>query len=95
MKTFFYSQSLIWLLTEPINCAYVLLQSTTFLLTGGSEKILRIFDLARPDATATEIEGSPGVIRTAVWLHSDQSLLSSCSDTGGVRYMLLNALFFP
>eukprot|EP00250_Pteridium_aquilinum_P006740 c16592_g1_i1 orf=2-1060(-) len=65
------------------TCAFS--ESTTFLLTGGSEKILRIFDLARPDAPPTEVEGSPGVIRTAVWLHSDQSLLSSSSDTGGVR----------
>lgn len=65
------------------TCAFS--ESTTLLLTGGSEKILRIFDLSRPDAAPTEVEGSPGVIRTAVWLHSDQSLLSSCSDAGGVR----------
>lgn len=58
------------------------------MLTGGAEKVLRIFDLGRPDASPTEIEGSPGSIRTAVWLHSDQSLLSSCSDAGGVRYEL-------
>eukprot|EP00249_Psilotum_nudum_P004345 c17864_g1_i1 orf=418-1470(-) len=65
------------------TCAFS--ESTTSLLTGGSEKVLRIFDLVRPDAAPTEIDGSPGAVRTAVWLHSDQTLLSSCSDTGGVR----------
>ena len=64
------------------------MKGTTFLLTGGAEKVLRIFDLGRPDAPPAEIEGSPGSIRTAVWLHSDQSLLSSCSDAGGVRYCI-------
>ncbi|KAJ0643364.1 putative transcription factor WD40-like family [Helianthus annuus] len=62
--------------------AYV---DTHFLLTGGFEKKLRIFDLNRPDASPREIEHSPGSVRTVVWLHSDQTILSSCSDSGGVR----------
>lgn len=60
-------------------------QSTTYLLTGGAEKILRIFDLNRPDAPPTEIDGSPGTIRAAVWHHSDQTILSSSNDTGGIK----------
>ncbi|KAG6466018.1 hypothetical protein ZIOFF_076168 [Zingiber officinale] len=55
------------------------------LLTGGMEKILRTFDLNRPDAPPREIDKSPGSIRTVDWLHSDQTILSSCTDMGGVR----------
>ncbi|XP_076922116.1 uncharacterized protein LOC143583787 [Bidens hawaiensis] len=60
-------------------------EDTHFLLTGGFEKILRVFDLNRPEASPREIEHSPGSIRTVLWLHSDQTILSSCSDSGGVR----------
>ena len=66
----------------------VLLQNTHFLLTGGMEKILRIYDLNRPDAPPREVDKSPGSVRTAAWLHSDQTILSSCTDIGGVRYVL-------
>jgi len=55
------------------------------LLTGGFEKILRIYDLNHPDAAPREIEKSPGSVRTVTWLHSDQTILSSCTDMGGVR----------
>ncbi|KAI3786037.1 hypothetical protein L1987_45164 [Smallanthus sonchifolius] len=60
-------------------------EDTHFLLTGGFEKLLRIFDLNRPDAPPREVEHSPGSVRTVAWLHSDQTILSSCSDSGGVR----------
>lgn len=61
-------------------------QDTHLLLTGGVEKILRIFDLNRQDAPPREVGSSPGSIRTLAWLHSDQTILSSCTDMGGVRY---------
>jgi serine-threonine kinase receptor-associated protein len=65
-------------------------QSTTHLLTGGAEKVLRIFDLGRPDAPPTLLESSPETpIRAAVWHHSDQTILSSSNDIGGVRYATL------
>ncbi|KAL0915328.1 hypothetical protein M5K25_015740 [Dendrobium thyrsiflorum] len=64
-------------------CAFS--EDTQRLLTGGLEKILRLFDLNRTDAPPTEIDKSPGSIRTAAWLHSDQTILSSCTDLGGVR----------
>ncbi|KDP32349.1 hypothetical protein JCGZ_13274 [Jatropha curcas] len=60
-------------------------EDTHLLLTGGVEKVLRIFDLNRPDAPPREVDKSPGSIRTVAWLHSDQTILSSCSDMGGVR----------
>lgn len=65
------------------SCAFS--EDTHLLLTGGVEKILRIFDLNCPDAPPREIDKSPGSIRTVAWLHSDQTILSSCTDMGGVR----------
>ncbi|XP_054821409.1 uncharacterized protein LOC129320177 isoform X2 [Prosopis cineraria] len=64
-------------------CAFS--EDTHLLLTGGLEKILRIYDLNRPDAPPREVEKSSGSIRTVTWLHSDQTILSSCTDMGGVR----------
>jgi WD40 repeat protein len=61
------------------------LQDTHLLLTGGMEKILRVYDLNRPDAAPKELAKSPASIRTVAWLHNDQTILSSCTDTGGVR----------
>ncbi|KAJ8773544.1 hypothetical protein K2173_005790 [Erythroxylum novogranatense] len=51
----------------------------------GVEKILCIFDLNHPDAPPREVDNSPGSIRTIAWLHSAQTILSSCTDIGGVR----------
>ncbi|TXG61322.1 hypothetical protein EZV62_012685 [Acer yangbiense] len=64
-------------------CAFS--EDTHLLLTGGMEKILRIFDLNRPEAPPREVDRSPGSVRTVSWLHSDQTILSSCTDMGGVR----------
>lgn len=61
------------------------LQDTHLLLTGGMEKTLRVYDMNRPDAAPRELDKSPGSVRTAAWLHSDQTILSSCTDMGGVR----------
>lgn len=69
-------------------CCPFLLQDTHLLLTGGIEKILRTFDLNCPDAPPREIDKSPGSVRTVAWLHSDQTILSSCTDIGGVRFVL-------
>ncbi|KAG0502362.1 hypothetical protein HPP92_002434 [Vanilla planifolia] len=65
-------------------CAFS--EDAHMLLTGGFEKILRVFDLNRPEAPAREIDKSPGSIRLATWLHSGQTILSSCTDFGGVRF---------
>ncbi|KAL5185983.1 Serine-threonine kinase receptor-associated protein [Glycine soja] len=64
-------------------CAFS--EDTHLLLTGGVEKILRIYDMNRPDAPPREVDKSPGSVRTVAWLHSDQTILSSCTDMGGVR----------
>lgn len=67
------------------HCVMMTLQDTNLLLTGGFEKILRIFDLNRADAPPREIDSSPGSVRTVAWLHSDQTILSSSGDAGGLR----------
>ncbi|WVZ12146.1 hypothetical protein V8G54_016676 [Vigna mungo] len=67
-------------------CAFS--EDTHLLLTGGVEKILRIYDMNRPDAPPREVDKSPGSVRTVAWLHSDQTILSSCTDMGGVRYIV-------
>jgi len=41
--------------------------------------------LNRPDAAPKELAKSPASIRTVAWLHNDQTILSSRTDTGGVR----------
>ncbi|KAK3152456.1 hypothetical protein QOZ80_2BG0159080 [Eleusine coracana subsp. coracana] len=64
-------------------CAFS--EDTHMLLTGGLEKTLRIYDLNRPDAAPREVDKSPGSIRIVTWMHSDQTILSSCTDMGGVR----------
>ena len=46
-------------------CAFS--ESTSLLLTGGHEKILRIFDSNRPDAPPKEVDNSPGSIMTVAW----------------------------
>ncbi|KAJ6711737.1 EUKARYOTIC TRANSLATION INITIATION FACTOR 3 SUBUNIT I [Salix purpurea] len=71
-------------------CAFS--EDTHLLLTGGFEKILRIFDLNRPDAPPREVDNSPGSIRTVAWLHSDQTILSSCADIGGVSGKIVQTL---
>ncbi|XVF34735.1 hypothetical protein REPUB_Repub18cG0084800 [Reevesia pubescens] len=63
-------------------CAFS--EDTHLLLTGGIEKVLRIYDLNRPDAPPREVDKSPGSVRTVAWMHSDQTILSSCTDMGGV-----------
>jgi WD40 repeat protein len=63
------------------------------LVTGGFEKTLRIYDLNRPDAAPREVDKSPGSVRIVTWLHSDQTILSSCTDMGGVRFVYTNCRF--
>ncbi|XVE70391.1 hypothetical protein DITRI_Ditri10aG0068900 [Diplodiscus trichospermus] len=64
-------------------CAFS--EDVHLLLSGGVEKVLRIYDLNRPDAPSREVDKSPGSVRTVAWMHSDQTILSSCTDMGGVR----------
>ena len=71
------------------------LQDTHLLLTGGMEKILRVYDLNKPDVAPKELDKSPGSVRTVAWLHNDQTILSSCTDTGGVRCVCVSVEEMP
>jgi serine-threonine kinase receptor-associated protein len=55
------------------------------LLTGGSEKLLRIYDLGNIDAAPYVMEGSPSQIRTAQFTADDSLIMSSCADDNGIR----------
>ncbi|CAL0299298.1 unnamed protein product [Lupinus luteus] len=70
---------------EHIVRACAFSEDTHLLLTRGVEKILRIYDMNGPDAPPREVDKSLGSVRTVAWLHSDETILSSCSDMGGVR----------
>eukprot|EP00897_Mesotaenium_endlicherianum_P003755 jgi/Mesen1/3407/ME000192S02570 len=59
-------------------------QSSKLLVTGGAEKILRIFDLDRTDADPTMIRDLPGTIRTVHWHDNDNLLMCAISDMGGI-----------
>ncbi|XP_038712685.1 serine-threonine kinase receptor-associated protein-like isoform X2 [Tripterygium wilfordii] len=74
-------------------CAFS--EDAHLLLTGGVEKVLRIYDLNRPDAPPREVDKSPGSVRTVAWLHSDQTILSSCTDTGGISFGLVKSYNMP
>ena len=59
---------------------------SSLLLTGGMEKLLRIYDLGLPEREPFLMEGSPSGVRCALWFGpSNQLVLSSCTDSGGLR----------
>lgn len=54
------------------------------LLTGGQDKILRIFDLAKPEAEPLKLEGHTDSIRVALW-NADNSLIISGGQDSQIR----------
>jgi serine-threonine kinase receptor-associated protein len=71
-------------LTPRFSCAHRL-QDSKRLLTGGHEKLLRVFDLMAPDAEPVVLEAAPGPVRNAVWHADDTLVLAACNDVTGVR----------
>jgi len=49
-------------------------------LTGGQEKILRIFDVNQPNSSPVEMSGVSAGIRCGTWCNNDNIILTSCSD---------------
>mmetsp|Transcript_31207 Transcript_31207/g.80103 ORF Transcript_31207/g.80103 Transcript_31207/m.80103 type:complete len:316 (+) Transcript_31207:553-1500(+) len=50
------------------------------LLTGGREKILRIFDVNQPNAEPLQMTGVTAGIRCATWCKNDSLIITACSD---------------
>lgn len=58
---------------------------STKLITGGHEKLLRLFDVERPEAAVAELSGAPNAIKAAVFVGSSgDTVISSISDAPGL-----------
>lgn len=55
------------------------------IVTGGHEKILRIFDLTNPTAAPTELHGHTGTIKSVVW-DKQRNVLVSAGDDKRIRW---------
>ncbi|GAA6066966.1 serine-threonine kinase receptor-associated protein, partial [Tachysurus ichikawai] len=55
-------------------------QDSECLLTGGNDKVLRIYDLSKPEAEPREISGHTAAIKKALWCNDDQQILSASED---------------
>ncbi|XP_029453221.1 serine-threonine kinase receptor-associated protein [Rhinatrema bivittatum] len=55
-------------------------QDDNYLLTGGQDKLLRIYDLSKPEAEPQEIGGHTAAIKKALWYNDDQQILSAADD---------------
>ena len=53
----------------------------------GHEKLLRIYDLEKPDAEPEVLPTAPDKLRSVAFLHGDQQLLTSYIDKPGMRYL--------
>uniref|UniRef100_A0A8C5AHV8 Serine-threonine kinase receptor-associated protein n=1 Tax=Gadus morhua TaxID=8049 RepID=A0A8C5AHV8_GADMO len=50
------------------------------LLTGGNDKVIRIYDLNQPEEAPQEIPGHTASIKRALWCHDDKHILSASED---------------
>ncbi|XP_077957580.1 serine-threonine kinase receptor-associated protein isoform X2 [Gasterosteus aculeatus] len=55
-------------------------QDSNCLLTGGNDKLLRIYDLSNPEAAPQEIAGHSSAIKKALWCNNDKQILSAADD---------------
>ncbi|XP_022605544.1 serine-threonine kinase receptor-associated protein [Seriola lalandi dorsalis] len=55
-------------------------QDSNCLLTGGNDKLLRIYDLSNPEAAPQEIAGHTSAIKKALWCNDDKQILSAADD---------------
>mmetsp|Transcript_16451 Transcript_16451/g.39047 ORF Transcript_16451/g.39047 Transcript_16451/m.39047 type:complete len:326 (-) Transcript_16451:183-1160(-) len=53
-------------------------------LTGGQEKILRVFDVNQPDSAPVEMTGLTAGIRSGAWCNNDTLILTTCSDQNNI-----------
>lgn len=55
-------------------------QDSNHLLTGGQDKLLRIYDLSRPEADPELIGGHTSAIKKALWYNDDRQIISAADD---------------
>lgn len=56
-------------------------QDSNYLLTGGQDKLLRIYDLNKPEAEPEEVSDHSSDIKKALWCRVDKQILSSDDKT--------------
>ncbi|XP_019498866.1 PREDICTED: serine-threonine kinase receptor-associated protein [Hipposideros armiger] len=56
-------------------------QDSNYLLTAGQDKLLRIYDLNKPEAEPKEISGHTSGIKKALWCSDDKQILSADDKT--------------
>ncbi|XP_068804321.1 serine-threonine kinase receptor-associated protein [Struthio camelus] len=56
-------------------------QDSDYLLTGGQDKLLRIYDLSKPEAEPQVISGHTSGIKKALWSSDDKQILSADDKT--------------
>ncbi|KAJ6660004.1 hypothetical protein lerEdw1_018202 [Lerista edwardsae] len=56
-------------------------QDSNYLLTGGQDKLLRIYDLSKPEAEPQMISGHTSGIKKALWSSDDKQILSADDKT--------------
>jgi len=52
------------------------------ILTAGQDKILRIFDLAKPDAEPLKLEGHTQSVKVALWCKDNNTIISAGQEPG-------------
>ncbi|KAK2107395.1 hypothetical protein P7K49_016909 [Saguinus oedipus] len=57
------------------------IQESNYLLTGGQDKLLCIYDLNKPEAEPKEISGHTSDIKKALWCSEDKQILSADGKT--------------
>lgn len=55
-------------------------QDSHCLLTGGNDKVLRIYDLGKPEAEPQTLPGHTSAIKKALWCNNDKQILSAADD---------------
>ncbi|NXI42161.1 STRAP protein, partial [Galbula dea] len=56
-------------------------QDSNYLLTGGQDKLLRIYDLSKPEAEPDIVSGHTSGIKKALWSSDDKQILSADDKT--------------
>jgi len=55
------------------------------LLTGGQDKVLRLFDLEKPEVEPLKLEGHTDSVKTALWMNSENSTIISGGQDSTLR----------